>query len=135
MFLGAGQIATAVVAQLAGREVLLSSAGHPPALALSTGKITTLGATAPPLGVGTAGFPVRRQRVGVGDVLVVVSDGIIEARQGRGPDWGQEALERLAARRASEHPADLAEAIMDAASAHAGGRFGDDATVVVLRRQ
>jgi hypothetical protein len=134
LFEGAGQIATAVVARIDGGALELAAAGHPPVLVVSGGRVTELGATAPPLGVGTAGFPLHRHPVRPGDVVVAISDGVTEARRTGGDDWGGVALRRLAVARASEHPDDLAEAIVDAATSHAGGRLADDATVAVLRR-
>jgi hypothetical protein len=133
LFLGAGQIATAVVVLL-GDSIELASAGHPAVHVIGRKGVEKLPATAPPLGVGTAGFPVRRRQFIDGETLVVVSDGVPEARDGAGIEWGLESLADVALGRIAESPDDIAEALIDGARSHAGGRFADDASVVVLRR-
>jgi serine phosphatase RsbU (regulator of sigma subunit) len=133
LFVGAGQIATAVVARI-GPEIEMASAGHPPVMVRTATGVVELEATAPPLGVGTAGFPVHRHRVDVGDAVVAISDGIIEARNQAKQEWGLGALAKVVARYRGQASEPAAEAIFDAAKAHAHGRFRDDATVVVLTR-
>jgi phosphoserine phosphatase RsbU/P len=58
--------------------------GHPPALIrrTSSGQIETLPATAPPMGVIKMGaYPTREVQLEPGDMVVVYSDGITEARR------------------------------------------------------
>jgi serine phosphatase RsbU (regulator of sigma subunit) len=133
LFVGAGQIATALVVRL-GDEIRVASAGHPGMLLHSPDLVVSLGATAPPLGVGSAGFAEHRHRCPQGSVLVAVSDGIVESRNGDGAFWGEEALERTVRELAAQPAEVLAEAVFDRARSFGAG-FRDDATVVVLVRQ
>lgn len=133
----AEQVATAVVVEIdPSGHCTVASAGHPPVLVWRRGKLTELAATAPPLGVGTAGFPVHHHTMGAGETLVVVSDGILEAGiSSSGGEWGLASLRDTVRDRAPESVSDLAEAVRDAALHHASGQFADDATVAVLRRR
>jgi hypothetical protein len=133
LFSRAGQIATAVVAKL-GPVVEFASAGHPPVMAVTAAGVADLGATAPPLGVGTAVFPMLRQPLAPGESLVAVSDGILEARNSLKVEWGDAALRRIVVARRAQGAEPVAEAVFDAAHTHAGARFRDDATVVVVTR-
>ncbi|AGZ42214.1 SpoIIE family protein phosphatase [Actinoplanes friuliensis] len=75
------------------------TAGHPPPLVVSdTGGTRYLRSTGGgPLGTGDVGeFPVRSDRLEVGDLLLLYSDGILE-RPGRDPAASIEDLARVAA--------------------------------------
>ncbi|WP_245674359.1 MULTISPECIES: SpoIIE family protein phosphatase [Actinoplanes] len=71
-------------------EVEYCTAGHPPPLLVpATGGSRYLAGTGGmPLGTGGT-FPVRTTRIGVGDLLLLYSDGILE-RPGSGPDSAEE---------------------------------------------
>jgi serine phosphatase RsbU (regulator of sigma subunit) len=76
-----------------------------------------------------------------GDTLVLVTDGITEARRGRGKSvafLGYEGMSALA-RQALGHAAPpslraAAQAILDGARSFGGGSLSDDACVVLVRR-
>ncbi|GGS25139.1 SpoIIE family protein phosphatase [Actinokineospora fastidiosa] len=117
--------ATVCVAVLdpADGSLVYCTAGHPPPLLIapdgSTRYLPMTGAG--PLGAG-AGFPMRRDRVEVGEVLLLYSDGIVE-RPGRAPaaatveltqvagaavaDWERLGSVLSAAERACAHPVEL----------------------------
>ena len=68
-----------------------------------------------------------------GDLLVLYSDGITEAR-GDGRMFGEDRLVDLVARNAEREPDDLLAFILDQArSFAAGGEFSDDATCIVVK--
>ncbi len=69
-----------------------------------------------------------------GDVIVFVSDGILDAENAQGEMYGQERLAELLCSRASEPAQEIADAILDDVSRFQGEqeRF-DDETIIVLR--
>ncbi|MET9535142.1 PP2C family protein-serine/threonine phosphatase [Streptomyces sp. NPDC006649] len=118
-------------------QLQLVSCGHPPPLVVRAGRVHTLEVRepAPPLGLGRlvsgSVFTAETFDFGVGDILLLYTDGVIEARDAGGrfyplPDriasWGtggpDALLERLCA--------DLLR--------HAGGSLGDDAAMVAIER-
>ena len=113
-------------------------AGHPPAVHRRGNQVTLLGQgddAGIPLGIlrdhrwenATTGF--RR-----GDLLVLYTDGMVEARDAGGNAFG---IERLATLVGSGDPAPAATVarVRDAVHAHQGGSVGiDDQTLIALRR-
>ena len=118
-----------------GRRIVWSNAGHnPPLLLRRNGGIETLKPCGPALGI-VAGARWRDvdQRFAPGDVLLLYTDGLIEARDGAKRLFG---IERLieAARRPAGHAAEIRENVLNALSRHVGTTpFGDDVTLVVAR--
>ncbi|MGP3922007.1 PP2C family protein-serine/threonine phosphatase [Streptomyces sp. 8N616] len=108
----------------------------PAPLLLSGGRVTELAVSspAPPLGLGalTGGaYHVGTTPFAPGDVLVLSTDGVIEARNGDGAfyplaervtSWGDAAPDRLR------------HILHDDLLAHAGGSLGDDATMIAIER-
>ena len=89
---------TACVGVLDGSERCLevSNAGHPPVVHLSgkTGSVEELGAYGYALGVRTdAAYEGTQVKVEAGDVLVFYTDGVYEAQDGEGRQYGFERLE------------------------------------------
>jgi serine phosphatase RsbU (regulator of sigma subunit) len=112
-----------------------ASAGHEPALLFGmNGSHKHLDPTGPVIGIPA--IPVYYERelpMSLGDMLVVVTDGITEARPPEARDvrfFGSSGVVR-AVHAASHLGQDPARAICHAAIAHAGGRITDDATAVV----
>ncbi len=67
-----------------------------------------------------------------GDRLVLYTDGITEANDANGEEFGEERLIDLAiSHRGCSAPAVQAR-LADAVAAHTTGRFQDDATLIVL---
>lgn len=128
------EIASVFLAVVSDTSLRWASAGHPPALVVSDGRLERLGATGPLLGAGGRAWPEQICDLPPGATLVVTSDGLVEARNTSGVEWGPERLEALVARRHAEGPAALAEAVRDAARTHAGSRLTDDATVIAVTR-
>ncbi|MFG3509376.1 SpoIIE family protein phosphatase [Streptomyces sp. NPDC047821] len=95
--LGENEMATCVYAihDPATGECLIARAGHPPpAVADAHGTITFLdGPPGTPLGTGVRDFRTERVGLGPGSVLVLYTDGLIEARD-RDLDQGMDLLAR-----------------------------------------
>jgi sigma-B regulation protein RsbU (phosphoserine phosphatase) len=118
-------------------EILYVNAGHPPAVLVSPeGRWTpALSSTAPAVGlIDGARFPSGTHQLQPGDTLIVMSDGVCEARNGYGDDFDLACLAGLAgASHAGVAP--LADAIVREVQRHRGADQGqDDVTVFILRR-
>lgn len=90
------------------------------------------------IGRGTAlGEPERvigtgARELGADDVIVLISDGVVESRAADGRSWGERRLQR-ALRELGPRAGDrLGEALLDAAQAHAGDAERDDDLLVVV---
>ncbi|HXI12067.1 MAG TPA: SpoIIE family protein phosphatase [Thermoanaerobaculia bacterium] len=69
-----------------------------------------------------------------GDMMVYLSDGIIEAQDGLGDPFGFDKLESILSTLSHETPANVQTRILEAIALHAGDRpADDDRTVMVLR--
>lgn len=117
------------------RRATYVAAGHPPLLHRRGDTVTPRGAGAQiPLGI-LRDYAFRNSEFGVdpGDMFVLYTDGVIEARDGKGTPFGIERLTALVAEGA-EHPSELMASVRDALIAHQGGPLGvDDQTLIVLR--
>jgi len=66
-------------------------------------------------------------------VLILFTDGIVEACSAAGEPFGEERLVKLASENYQFGAEHLHNAILAAASIHCGGRFQDDVSLIVLR--
>jgi len=71
-------------------------------------------------------------RLGLGDLLVLYSDGVTEAMDAAGRQFGHERLEAVVAGAAAGSPADVVAAVAAAVASHRAREL-DDVTVVALR--
>jgi len=117
-------------------RVTLCSGGHPPGLVLRDDEsVETLdAATGTLLGV----FPrVDLTDVTVvlhpGDALVLVTDGVLEARDDHGDEFGSDRLAALLATCTGRSAAGIARRIERSVLDHRGERADDDMAIVVLR--
>ena len=119
----------------ATREATLTNAGQLAPYRLSSGAVESLSLPSFPLGISPrTDFPTKAFRLAVGDRLVFLTDGIIEAASPSGDPFGFERLEELLRAEVDSDPARLQEAILAAVAEHAAGRAAeDDRTLVVLR--
>ena len=132
--------ATAIIASLSPADGVLtySNAGHNPGLLVrAAGSTERLDGTGVPLGLFSA---AEYQRVSValapGDLVVLYTDGITEAFNGEGEEFGMVRLESVVKQAAAGTLGSLAQAIERAVEAFAGERrFADDRTLVILRRE
>jgi len=120
-----------------GDEVRYVNAGHIPPFVLRTdGSLERLGSTGFCLGMFPgATYEVKSVRLGMGDVLVLYSDGIPDGRDADDAEYGQNRLAAIARANTGLGAAGLVTAIADDAKRFMGEapRF-DDQTLVVVKR-
>ncbi len=128
---------TAVIAALApddrGITVELVAAGHPePILVRPDGAVSVCHGNNPLLGVlAEVTFTPTRVHLTRGDVLVLVTDGVLEARSPHGEFFGEGRLHD-AARRSTRTAAGVADSI-HAAVASFAHRLADDLAIVAVQ--
>jgi serine phosphatase RsbU (regulator of sigma subunit) len=116
-------------------DVRCASAGHPPPrLILPDGTVRGLEASGLVLGIDSGQhYEEVHADLPSGSVIVVYTDGVIEARRD-GELYGVERLDALLAKRRELPARELAVAVTEDCRAFAGGELGDDVAVVVIRR-
>lgn len=128
--------ATAVYARLSsdgGAEVC--NAGHCPPALVRDGVVDLLPPHGLPLGMFVAApytstrFDLRR-----GDALVLYTDGVIEAEDGAGAQYGVERLSELLALYGGRSAAEIAQACFEEVAGFRRGGPADDTSVLVMRR-
>lgn len=135
----ASRFVTAIAIQVseAGDPCQYASAGHPGFLLRSDGSRTILSAEVPPLGVLEE---VHRDRtakleIAAGDVLILVTDGVLEAMSPDGDTFGHERLFDLVEAHADRSAHDLASLIRTAIFQYTGrNHLNDDVTVMIIKR-
>lgn len=131
-----GRFVTFCYLRLDGARRLLSyaNAGHnPPLLARTDGRIEKLSTGGMVLGVfPDTGYEEAELPLSRGDRLLLYTDGITEARNGAGDEFGEERLaELLVEHRALDADA-LHRTILDRVAAFATDGFQDDATLIAI---
>lgn len=117
------------------REVTTCLAGHPAPVVASRGGWTQLKApTNPPLGLfHEPSFSQSRHPLNSDEVLLLYTDGIVDARQGNDV-FGVQGLAETARARVDHHPQDVAETVGRAsAEFHDHHLPGDDRLVLAVR--
>lgn len=123
------------VIDVANDELTWASAGHPPpALVRPDGSHTTLDDPDPPLGfLMDRPYRSHLEDFSPGSVLVLTTDGIIEARGPSGMFGEDRQLETIV-RLAGGSALSIAQGLYQAAREFAGGALHDDAALAVVRR-
>jgi len=119
-------------------EFAFANCGHnPPILLRGAGPRETLPSGGPALGMWReARFAPGSVALRPGDILVLYTDGVIEAMNASGEMFGVDRLERVIASRRHDAARDLVGAVVDATRAFAGrSTYEDDFTLVVVKRQ
>jgi sigma-B regulation protein RsbU (phosphoserine phosphatase) len=133
----AGQYATLVCGR-AGRhgEIEIGSAGHLAGLLVSKDGVKQVCSTGVPLGMfGSSRYTIDRLQMEPGDSLLLYTDGISEASNTSGTEYGISRLSNVAAERHGWLPQELAAACMkDVQSFSAGRKQADDQTLMVVHR-
>lgn len=133
----AGQFATLVVGR-ASRDgsVEFVSAGHLPLLHLRDIEAKAQGATGVPLGMfANTRFPVHRLSLDLGEVLLIYTDGLTEARNPAGEEYGMHRVKNVAALHHASAPEDLiSECLSDLRNFTGGAKQTDDLTLLAIRR-
>jgi phosphoserine phosphatase RsbU/P len=111
------------------------NAGHnPPMVIRRDGSVVWLESGGAPAGM----FSDWNYEEGVvalnpGEVLIAWTDGVVEAVNPAGEEWGVEGLFEAASQTGGRTAEEIVRAIFASMDAFSEGRQGDDATVVVLR--
>jgi sigma-B regulation protein RsbU (phosphoserine phosphatase) len=111
-------------------------AGHLPPFLVSAGTASPVPLEPPGLLLGVdiaATYLTAEVPVGPGDLLLMFTDGITEARRQDGEQFGEQRVSALATACAGAFPADVVERVMDALATWAGTAPADDQTVVAVR--
>lgn len=121
----------------ATRTLRYVNAGHNPPMIIRGGRlIAQLEPCGPPVGI----FPDSTYQESVvqlsrGDLIIAYTDGVVEAVNPAGEDWGAEGLLAAVAKNEEHSPDEIVDAIFTSLDEFSRGRQTDDATVVVARVQ
>ncbi|MDW3218096.1 MAG: PP2C family protein-serine/threonine phosphatase [Acidimicrobiales bacterium] len=111
-----------------------ASAGHPAVFLFQEDGTAPLRSTGPLLMLDPkAQYFSREIPMESGDLVVMYTDGLAEARAGVGL-FGEERIIKTAERELNAPPDVLCKALLDAAKDHAGGVIDDDTAIMAIRR-
>ena len=133
----AGQYATLVVGRAAhDGSVEFVSAGHLPLLHIHNHGATSKDSTGVPLGMFCdTRFPVHRLTLDHGDTVFLYTDGLTEARNRAGQEYGLHRIRALAARHIGTAPDGLiSKCLEDLLNFGEGSQQTDDLTLLAVRR-
>jgi serine phosphatase RsbU (regulator of sigma subunit) len=116
-------------------EIACANAGHPaPRVVLPDGSVHGLESQGLILGIDSGqDYEAVREQLPPGGLLVLYTDGVVEARR-EGDLYGTERLDALLAEHREAPARDLAARVAQDARRWAGGELTDDLAVVVIRR-
>lgn len=133
----AGQYATLICGR-AGEsgEVEMASAGHFPALIVEKDGVRKVSSTGVPLGMfAKSRYTIERVLLEQGDSLVLYTDGISEAENTEGEEYGVARIMRVAGERHGWVPQELlAACLKDVNNFSSGARQADDQMMMVIHR-
>jgi phosphoserine phosphatase len=121
-----------------GRLVSIAMGQGPLLLIRASGEISTFDADAPPLGVMPELFVEKPTilELGPGDLFVVPTDGIMEAVDSSGTEYGVERMVNILRDARTLPLEELLQLVHDDTEAfHNGSKAADDRTVLALRRE
>lgn len=110
-----------------------ANAGHRPGIVVRPGgRSRRLEPTGPLLGPFSASWSTETVTLDADAVLLLYTDGLVEARDHHGEEFGVDRLIGIAEDAVDHGPAGVLAACMEAATAFAAGGLADDVTVVAL---
>ena len=127
----------------ASGDLVYCNAGHPPPLLVSGGddpgdhpKVIELNRTGMPLGLfKTAGWERGEVKLGVGDVLVLYTDGLSEAQNAQGVFFGDSRLQETLVKHSRQSAQAIQEAILaDLQEFQGETPRADDLALMIIRR-
>ncbi len=111
-----------------------ASAGHLPPLLAAADGVRRLAPTGPLLGPMSGAWDTAQVTLEPGDVLVLYTDGLTEARDADGEEFGEDRLVEVVVATAALGPKAVVEASLAAVRAFAPGEPNDDTTIVAVSR-
>lgn len=119
----------------AARTMEIASSGLPRPIFCHKGEVERIQAIGLPLGLfPTADYDAIRIEAQPGDVFILFSDGLIDARNIAGELFGRDRIEKIVAENADKSAEDLVEILFTAVGTHAAGvEAFDDETVVAFK--
>lgn len=116
-------------------EIEICNAGHPPPLLVHEGEIARLDATGLPIGMFCSErFSSRVVRLAPGDTLLFYTDGLVEAQNAAGVEYGIERLAALAASANRRPKAAIDACLRDLAAFRGAPGADDDLTILAISR-
>src|SRR5712691_2970236 len=118
------------------RTLQYVNCGHNPALLFraTTGTLTCLNSSCPPIGLSPEEIcELASTDLSPGDVVVFYTDGVTEAENRLGEEFGVERLSAMVRRGSSLSAEDLMVDIYNTAADLCGDDFDDDATILVVK--
>jgi sigma-B regulation protein RsbU (phosphoserine phosphatase) len=120
------------VLDVAARRLTLSNAGHPwPAVSRAGGVCFLETENGLPLGIGPSSFPESTVRVAPGDTVLFYSDGLLEATNSSGEEFGAARLKAIL----EDGSFSLGRALEIVRSFVSPDSFADDVTLLTIRGQ
>jgi len=133
----AGQYATLICGRAgASGEVEITSAGHFPALVIEKNGVRKISSTGLPLGMfAKSSYTIDRVKLGPGDSIVLYTDGILEAANKNGEEYGLNRIMRVVGERHGWKPRELlAACLKDVNSFSSETQQADDQTMMIIHR-
>ncbi len=126
----------AVVDTASGMAQIAAAGAEPPIVLHSDGAFSEVPVSGMPLGIAPkASYLAALLDLEDGDLLMIATDGVTEARRGR-EFLGNDGMARLAAGALPLGPlADIGQAVLDGAKAFAEDRLHDDVCLLLARRR
>jgi sigma-B regulation protein RsbU (phosphoserine phosphatase) len=129
---------TLLVAEIDTRKRIVHyvNCGHNPALLFrtKTGTLTRMDSSCPPIGLSPDEIcELASADLAAGDTLVFYTDGVTEAENQLGEEFGMERLSAVVLRGSSLSAEDLMVSIYNAAADFCGDDFKDDVTILVVK--
>ncbi|HYY57186.1 MAG TPA: PP2C family protein-serine/threonine phosphatase, partial [Pyrinomonadaceae bacterium] len=117
-------------------EMEICNAGHCPPLLVRGGEVTSIEATGLPVGMFCCGrYGVRKVQLSVTDRLFLYTDGLSEARDASGVEYGTARLSRLLSEQHKlPSQALIGACLEDLGAFQAGTQKADDLTIMAIRR-
>jgi phosphoserine phosphatase RsbU/P len=136
---GGSRFTTAFLAELdpATGNIAYVNGGHnAPILRRRSGQVERLEAGGIPLGIfEDTAYRVEQKQLCGGDYLVIFTDGVVEAINSKGEEYGEAELVRLVDRRSPAAPAELLRGLLEELNAFVGNTpQHDDMTCFLLKR-
>ncbi len=120
---------------VADGTIEICNAGHCPPLVLGSRRVLSVEATGLPVGMfGATPFTASRLSLEPGETLFLYTDGLSEATNRSGEEFGTTRMLEILPKHADAEPMELAATVLKDSYEFAGGPWKDDLTLLILRR-